>query len=454
MKKVDIAVIGAGISGLAAALQLKEKQQDFVILEARDRTGGRMYTVSAAGSYLDLGAQWVGPTQDSMYQLIGQAGLSVFETYNRGKNIWGFEQQLVSYKGTIPKLPWLDLFHLGLAMSMLEWRAKRISLTRPWLSSRAKRWDQQTLFEFVHRHAPSAQAQAVLTAGLETVFASDLADLSLLQALFYIRSGRNLDRLIRIKRGAQQHRITGGSQAISDWMASQVMDHLKLSTPVSRLSTDDQGVIIHTTTENIRAKKVILALPPVQSKKLVQGLSLSPAKLRWLDGYFMGQVIKCYAVFKTPFWREEGWSGQAILDHHYPVQTLFDNTPAEGYPGMLMGFSIGKRARQFAALPLAERRQKFIKTLARLFGHQAFQVQHYQDMIWADELYSGGCYTGLVSPGTLTTVNQPFHHPDGHLFWAGTEASPVWNGYMEGAVLAGRQAAREAMHALTALSTP
>lgn len=449
MKKVDTAIIGAGISGLAAGLVLKENNQDFILLEARDRVGGRMYTVEAGPTYLDLGAQWIGPTQEAMYGLVKQAGLDYFATYNSGKNILGYQQQLTAYSGTIPKLSWRNLWSLARAMYTLEWRAKRVPLTRPWTAKKSKHWDQITLADFVAKQVRSPAAKAVLEAGLETVFACDLEKISLLQALFYFRSGRNLDTLIRIPRGAQQHRVKGGIQQLATWMADRLQSELQLSTPVLKISQGTDGLAVSTGNTTYLAKKLIIAVPPVQAKKMVEGLSLSADKTKWLNGFFMGQVIKCYAVYSRPFWREAGWSGQAVLDHHYPVQTLFDNSPAEGHPGVMMAFSIGRRADQFTALPLAERRNKFVKILARLYGAEAFTPLHYQEMIWSQETYSGGCYTGLVSPGTMTSVTQPYNHPDGDIFWAGTEASAIWNGYMEGAILAGRQAARQVIKSLT-----
>lgn len=449
MKKVDTAIIGAGLSGLAAGLVLKESHRDFILLEARDRVGGRMYTVEAGQTYLDLGAQWIGPTQEAMYGLVQQAGLSYFDTYNSGKNLLGYQQQLTAYSGTIPKLSWRNLWSLARAMYTLEWRAKGIPLNNPWTAKHSKKWDQITLADFVAKQVRLPAARAVLEAGLETVFACDLEKISLLQALFYLRSGRNLDTLIRIPRGAQQHRLQGGSQQLSNWMADRLKSELQLSAPVLKISPGADGLVIQTSGPTYQVKKIIIAVPPVQAKKITGELSLSPDKQKWLNGFFMGQVIKCYAIYSRPFWREAGWSGQAVLDHHYPVQTLFDNSPAEGHPGVLMGFSIGQRAERLAAMPLAERRNTFVKTLARLFGAEAFTPRHYQDMVWAQETYSGGCYTGLVSPGTMTSVTQPYHGPDGDIFWAGTEASPVWNGYMEGAVLAGREAARQLIKSLT-----
>ncbi len=161
----------------------------------------------------------------------------------------------------------------------------------------------------------------------------------------------------------------------------------------------------------------------------------------------MGTVIKVHCLYETPFWREEGLSGQVVSDGGI-MRITFDNSPVSGTPGVLLGFIEGDEGRIWGRRSLEERHAAVLACLVSYFGEKAGQPYEYLEQNWADEEYSRGCYTGIMPPGVWMAYGEALRAPIGRLHWAGTETVTVWNGYMDGAIQSGERAAAEVFEAL------
>ena len=153
-----------------------------------------------------------------------------------------------------------------------------------------------------------------------------------------------------------------------------------------------------------------------------------------------GSVIKMYLTYDRPFWREGGLNGQVASDEG-PIKVTFDNTPPGYARGVILGFIEGNDAREWAHRTADERRQAFVDCLVRYFGQEASHPLEYLERDWMAEEFSRGCYGAHFAPGVWTAYGPALTEPIGPIHWAGTECSPVWNGYMEGAVRSGEAAA-------------
>ena len=211
-------------------------------------------------------------------------------------------------------------------------------------------------------------------------------------------------------------------------------------------ASDEDGVAVETALGTLRARHAIVALPPPLVAEIRFTPDLGTERRQLITSIPMGAVIKCIAAYEHPFWRERGFSGQAIADEG-PVRAVFDASPEDARPALLMGFFEGAAARRFAPSATEERKAIVLDTFARFFGAEAHSPIAYVDRAWTNEPYSRGCYAALFPPGVWTRLGHLIREPEGRVHWAGTETATVWNGYIEGAVRSGVRAAEEVMSA-------
>ena len=449
-RRADVVVVGAGLAGLSAARLLVGAGVEALVLEARDRVGGRTYTVPAAdGTLLDLGGQFIGPTQRRIAALAAELGIATFPTYDSGENIQYRDGAASRYSGLIPTSDALVAAEVIEAMLSLNMVATTVPLNTPWQASEAAAWDTQTLHTWLESTVHSAGARIWLTLMAQAVFSAEPRDLSLLHALFYIHSAGGLDRLTRTGGGAQESRFHGGAQQVSLRMAAELGERVILSAPVHTITQDNAGVRVESDTGAVAARYAIVAIPPALAGRLRYRPILPGARDQLTQRMPMGSVIKVYCLYDTPFWRDEGLTGQAISDAGI-VRVTFDSSPQDGPGGVLMGFIEADEARVWSQRPHEERRAAVLACLGRYFGERATRPGTYYEMNWSEEEYTRGCPVAFLPPGVWSMYGAALRAPVGRLHWAGTETATEWNGYMDGAVQSGQRAAAEVLDALGA----
>jgi monoamine oxidase len=244
--------------------------------------------------------------------------------------------------------------------------------------------------------------------------------------------------------GAQDFRVKGGTQGIAIALARRLRGRVLLNHPVRRITQDRGGATVYTDQVSVRAKRVIVAIPPNLAGRILYEPGLTALRTQLMQRMPVGSLIKTIAVYDRPFWRGEGLNGQANSDQG-PVKVTFDASPENGRPGVLLGFVDGDDARALSDLPLRERRRQAIASYVRYFGDRAARPRLYIDQVWDRETYTGGCPVGIMPPGVMTEYGPALRRPCGHIHWAGTETATVWTGYMDGAVQSGERAAGEVL---------
>jgi monoamine oxidase len=466
--ETDVAIVGAGLAGLVAARRIAAAGARPLVVEARDRVGGRLLNEEIGdGKVVEVGGQWIGPTQERLAALAAELGVGTFPTHDQGRHLIEVDGRLTSYTGALTDARVSLVLNLARAISpaaladfeqarvRLDRMAREVPLEEPWMAPKAAEWDRQTFASWVARNARTAAARHLFELATEAVWAAEPGDVSLLHVLFYTHSGGGFNTLVGTGGGAQQDRFHGGSQRLALLMAEQLgAERLRLAAPVRLIELREDGVVLHADGPDgalggltVRARRAIVAIPPTLAGRIAYDPPLPARRDQLTQRMPQGTVIKTMAIYERPFWREEGLSGQATSDAG-PARVVFDNSPPDGSPGVLLGFLEGRLARQWGARPANERREAILAGHARLFGERAARPERFVERVWAEEEWTRGCYGCLMTTGGWTEYGRALRAPIGPLHWAGAETATVWNGYMDGAVSSGERAAVEALAAL------
>jgi len=419
-----------------------------VLLEARDRVGGRTLNEPLGeGKVVEIGGQWVGPTQDRLYELAAEFGIETFPTYIEGENVLELGGRLRRYSGTIPRLNPASLIEVELTRRKMNSLAEKVPAEAPWEAAGADGLDRVTLSTWLRSRMRTRTARELVEIAVRTVWGADSADISLLFALWYLRAAGGFDALVDTEGGAQQDRFVGGSQLISERLASELGERVVLGAPVRRVDRSGDRVRVAAGETEVAAKRAIFAMAPSLGAAIEWEPVLPPARTQLAQRMPWGSYLKCIAVYDEPFWRAEGLSGESVSVAG-PATTTFDNSPPDGSPGIMLAFVSGAEARTLQRLDDAERRGAVLGGLARVFGERAAKPERFIEQDWSREPFTGGGPVCFMPPGVCTAFGSALAEPVGPIHWAGTETSPVWSGYMDGAVRSGERAAGEVLAAL------
>ncbi len=440
---VDAVVVGAGFAGLTAARELTRQGYDVLVFEGRDRVGGRSFTGSIAGLPADMGATFVGPTQDAVLALAAELQIPTTPTHHAGKNVIHWRGRARSYRGTIPKLSLFGLLDIGRLRWQFDRIARGIPVSTPFDARHARRLDELSLGDWLRSVRAGASSRDLLAIVARVTWGCEPDDVSMLHAARYTHAAGGLDRLLDVEDGAQQDHFLGGTQQIAEAVAAELGPRVVLSAPVRRIERHGAGVTVTSDRGQADAGYVIVAIPPAHRASIEFAPPL-PAEYAELAKHWpQGRLSKAYAAYPTPFWRADGFSGQALSDEG-PVFITFDVSPNASpdveVPGVLMGFV---DARAFDSLPADQRRRDALRCFASFFGDDALKPLEYVDHRWDREEFTPGGPTAAVPPGSWTRFGPWLREPVGPIHWAGTETADEWTGFLDGAVRSGQRAAAE-----------
>jgi monoamine oxidase len=455
-RRAEVVVVGAGLAGLTAARRLAATHRSVVVLEARDRVGGRVWNHElGAGVISERGGTFVGPTQDRLLALARQLGVRTFPTYDTGDDLFIAGSTRLRFKdtgvtGTAPPDPALlpDLARVVLELDRL---AATVPVRAPWRTRGAAGLDAQTLESWINASFSVAERfRQLLPVATRSIFGAEPRELPLLFVLFYTaasgdeRHPGTFERNFNTRGGAQQPRFVGGSQRIAELIARQLGRPVVLTAPVRRIERRTGGVSVASDRGTVTAKRVIVAIPPTLAGRIDYRPILPFARDGLTQRYGQGTLTKVAAVYARPFWREQGLTGQ-VLSTSGPVNATFDNSPPRGRPGIVFGFVGGDQARDYAAMSPASRRRAVLDQFAHFFGARARHARAFFETNWSAEEWTRGCPVGIPAVGALSGYGPWIREPIGAIHWAGTETSDYWNGYMDGAVRSGERAAAEVL---------
>jgi len=432
---IDVAVLGAGLAGLSAARDLARSGAEVVVLEARDRPGGRVEAVTLPdGRVVQAGGEVFGPGHWAYRELVDELGLTVEPSYvaEPGEISWG----LVDSVHVGDDLPWMseperiDAARVGEAFAEL---AATIDPDDPWAHPDAAALDATSVSAWLReqRALPAVHRRHELAS---LSLACDGPERTSLLAELRKHAAVGGDGFYDLERW-ESLRVAEGSAAVALAMAAELDTQIRYGATVRRVEiAAGRTRVVLADGERIDAEAVVCTIP-AGPLRAIEIAGLSDARLRSLRSQRQALAAKVVAAYDAPFWQDAGQNGLS------ECEWLFGSTWPQG-PGVLSLLIPPERLSAFLATPEAVRASTVVDGLVALYGEAARFPLAMLERAWGTDPFTQG-YISSWAPGDLTRVG-PLHGTHEPPFYLA--GSDHWvAGYMEGAVRTGREAARAAL---------
>ncbi len=440
----DVIVIGAGAAGLTAANELKKAGLSVVVLEARDRVGGRLWTDVVDGAMLEIGGQWVSPDQEALKETIAELGLETYQRYREGDSVYiDRHGTLTRFTGEIFPVPPETEKEMVRLIERLDALVAEIDPDAPWEHPDAEALDRISFEAWLAAETDDQEVRdniALFIAG--AMLTKPAYAFSALQALLMAASAGSFTHLVDADYILDE-RVVGGLQQVPLLLAERLGDDVVLDQPVNEVRTTEDGVTV--VTDNgltVRGRYVILAHAPILYPWIEFDPPLPRLKQQLHQHLSMGFVIKVHAVYDRPFWREKGLSGTAFSPYELSHEA-YDNTNHGDERGTLVGFVSDRNADDLFRVSAEERKARILESLSHYYGDEAKHPVVYFESDWGAEEWTRGAYAASFDLGGLHRYGADLRTPVGRIHFACSDMAGAGYQHVDGAIRMGRLVASQ-----------
>ena len=430
---LDAIVIGGGLAGLSAARRLKNQGASVLVLEARNRIGGRISTeVLPNGQPIDLGAQFVCDAQRRISELVDEVGLTRVQPHVTGDHLFISSNKTTPVRFSEDAMP-LPLFG-KLDMLIANWRFERVLHD---FRNDISRLDAISASTFLRRLTQNNVTESFISGLIEAEYCVSLDEISAYELLEQVSSMGGLSGLSN----SDQWFLSEGTKPLAEHLRTGLGGSSLLNSPAQSIEIKGDRATVETTRGRYSAKHIIVAVPPQLYDKLGLLNVIPPKRSRVLAAYRLGKVIKTLLVFDTPWWRAKGLSGRIQQTGSF-FNSAVDCSPPGGRVGILAIFSTSRSARNLGMNhPESVRIRLSMEWLRQVTNTTIPSAIAARSVDWSADPWSLGGYASVRPLGGWLAVPQLFA-PVGKIHFAGTETATEWRSYMEGALESGERAAQ------------
>jgi putrescine oxidase len=440
-RQVDVVVIGAGVTGLTAATELVAKGKHVVVLEARHRVGGRLWTETVDDVMLELGGQWVSPDQSALLETLDALGLDTYPRFREGRSVYvARDGSRHTFDGSSFPVAEHTQNEVDRITAVLDELADGMNPARPWEHPRAVELDRVSFESWLESQTDDVEARDNITLYIGPAMLTKPAHaFSALSAVLMASSAGSFSHLVDAD-FILDRRVVGGLQQVPVRLAEALGDRVLTNAPATEVEWSDDHAVVHTAAESWTARQVLVAVPPTLVSRIQFTPNLPPVQMHWRQHQSFGLVIKLHVTYPNPFWRALGLSGTAFSPYEV-VHEAYDNTNHGESRGTLVGFVSDENADELLAIDPELRKRRVLTSLVRYYGPQAADPSSYYESQWMAEEWTAGAYATSFGIGGLTRFGKDIRTPVGPLMFGSSDVAGLGFQHVDGAIRAGRDLA-------------